>query len=426
MSPRHGMRSGLKLAVLAIALLTAACGSDGDDSSATRPGGSPTTAASGNFPAVDEPVTTTGPSTTADEPDLADVAVRVSEVAALESPTALAIRPGSDTLFVTERVGRIQALSVADGETGKVTVADEPLLDISEEVSTSGEQGLLGLAFSADGATSYVSFTNREGDTRLVSYAMDGDEFSTADRRQLLAVDQPFANHNGGNVEVGPDGLVYFGLGDGGSGDDPDNRAPNPDDLLGKMLRIDPSRPGDGDTPYAIPEGNPFRDGGGRPEIFLSGVRNPWRFSFDRETGDLWIGDVGQVSIEEIDFLEKGSGAGLDLGWSGYEGTQRHIEDRIVEPSTPPIFEMSHDDGFCSVTGGVVYRGERIPALTGAYLYGDYCKADLQVLRQADGVVFDQRQLDTQVPDLVSIEEDGDGEIWLLSLSGGLYRLDPA
>lgn len=420
-------RRGSALAtVVVVAALASACGSDSRDGGSTarpRPNVSQTTDASGNFPPVDEPVPTTGTSTST-APALSDVAVRVVQVATLDAPTALAARPGSSTLYVTERAGRIRAATVADGE---VTVADEPVLDLSDEIDTDGEQGLLGLAFSPDGAAIYVSFSNLDGDSRLVSYALDGDRIDAGSRRQLLAVDQPpFVNHKGGNVEVGPDGFLYFGLGDGGSANDPDDRAQDPDDLLGKMLRIDPTRPGAGDEAYAIPTGNPYRSGGGRPEIFLSGVRNPWRFSFDRETGDLWIGDVGQSAIEEIDFLPEGTGEGVNLGWSAYEGSRIHIADRAPESSQPPIFETNHEDGYCSITGGVVYRGEQIPALTGAYIYGDYCKPDLEGLRQRDGVVVEQRPLGVQVPALVSIEEDGQGEIWLVSLSGGLYRLESA
>lgn len=432
MSSRARLRGVVFL--LAAALLATSCGADDDGGARARPrpGVTQTTDGSGNFPSVDEPVTTTRPTGTSDAStttgaDLGEVTFRVTEVATLDSPTALASRPGSSTLYVTERVGRVRALTVGGGGGGEVTVAPAPLLDISRDVSTGGEQGLLGLAFSSDGATIYLSFTNAAGDTRLVSYAMDGDRIDAGTGRQLLAVDQPFANHNGGNVELGPDGYLYFGLGDGGAGDDPDNRAQDPDDLLGKMLRIDPTRPGAGDTPYAIPEGNPYREGGGRPEIFLSGVRNPWRFSFDRDSGDLWIGDVGQNAIEEIDFLTSGTGAGLNLGWSGYEGSRRYLEDRVPESSTPPIFEMTHDDGYCSVTGGVVYRGSRIPALFGAYLYGDYCKPGVEALRLANGVVVEQRQFsDVAVASLVSIDEDNDGEVWLLSLDGGIYRLEPA
>jgi glucose/arabinose dehydrogenase len=299
------------------------------------------------------------------------------------------------------------------------------VLDISEDVSVSGEQGLLGLAFSADGATLYVSYTNPDGDSRVDQYAMDGDQVDRGSRRELLAVDQPFANHNGGDVKVGPDGFLYFGLGDGGAADDPDNRAQDTDDLLGKILRIDPAN-GTDDEPYAIPEGNPYRDGGGQPEIFLSGVRNPWRFAFDPDGGDLWIGDVGQNQIEEVDVLASDEAAGANLGWSGYEGSEVFIEDRVQEGTVPPVYEYLHDDGGCSITGGEVYRGGAVPGLEGAYVFGDYCDGKLRALTVDDDRNADAfRELGPEVPSLVSINRANDGELYLVSLDGPVYRLDP-
>ena len=410
----------------AVALVLAACGADDDG---TEPGARPAPGPSQTTGADPAPTSTSGggggdTGGGAERGDLSAARVTLTEVASLESPTALAARPGSEILYVAEREGRVRELTVAADGTGRV--ADEPLLDISDQVSVSGERGLLGLTFSTDGDRLYVSYTNPAGDSRLVEYAMDGERADPSSRRELLGVDQPFANHNGGAVHVGPDGFLYFGLGDGGAGDDPGNRAQNPDVLLGKMLRIDPTAPS-GDRPYGIPEGNPYADGGGRPEIFLSGVRNPWRFSFDRETGDLWIADVGQNTTEEIDLLPRdgGGGAGTNLGWSGYEGSARYIDERVPENATPPVFEMSHEDGWCSVTGGVVYRGSRIPALRGAYLFGDYCRPAVSAIQAVDGVVRDERELGVEVSSLVSIDADDAGEVYLLSLDGPVYRLDP-
>ena len=238
---------------------------------------------------------------------------------------------------------------------------------------------------------------------------MDGDRADAGSRRELLAVEQPFANHNGGNVVLGPDGQLWFGLGDGGSGGDPDNHAQDPDDPLGKLLRIDPES-----------------DSSTAPEIWAIGLRNPWRFSFDRATDDLWIADVGQNAIEEIDFLPAGTPAGSNFGWSGYEGSEVYDESRVADGTVPPVFEMRHDDGWCSVTGGVVYRGENIPDLQGAYLFGDYCLPGLHGLTLEDGEVTAQRELGVDVASLVSIDEDADGEVYLLSLDGGISRLDPA
>jgi glucose/arabinose dehydrogenase len=271
----------------------------------------------------------------------------------------------------------------------------------------------------------YVSYTNTDGDSRLVQYTMDGDSVDTGSRRALLAVDQPFSNHNGGDVKVGPDGLVYYGLGDGGAADDPDDRARDTDDLLGKILRIDPSD-GTDDEPYAIPDTNPYRDGGGKPEIFLSGVRNPWRFSFDPDGGDLWIGDVGQNEIEEVDVLALDDAAGADLGWSGFEGSEVFIEDRVQDGAIPPVFEYTHSEGGCSITGGEVYRGERNPELAGTYLFGDYCDGKIRAVQvDADHELTASAELDLLVPSLVSINRDSAGELYLLSLDGPIYRLDP-
>jgi glucose/arabinose dehydrogenase len=210
-------------------------------------------------------------------------------------------------------------------------------------------------------------------------------------------------------VVLGPDGVLWFGLGDGGSGGDPDNRAQDPEDPLGKLLRIDPDA--DSSTP---------------PDIWAIGLRNPWRFSFDRATDDLWIADVGQNAVEEIDFLPAGTAPGTNFGWSGFEGTEIYDEGRVPDESVPPVFEMSHEDGWCSVTGGVVYRGERIPDLQGAYLFGDYCKPGLHGLTLQNSQVAAQRELGVEVASLVSIDEDADGEVYLLSLDGGISRLDPA
>jgi len=419
--------------LVALAMVVAACAPDdiersGGDGTVARPGATSTSATTGTTASSGTGSPSTG-TTNPGRGDLDTARVRLTEVATLEAPTALTARPRSSTMYVAERAGRVRALTVAADGAG--SVGERPVLDITDEVSVGAERGLLGLAFSANGARLYVSYTDPDGDSQLVEYAMAGDRLDISSRRPLLTVDQPFSNHNGGAVHLGPDGFLYFGLGDGGSADDPDNRAQDPDELLGKMLRIDPSAPSDG-RPYGIPEGNPYAGGGGRPEIFLSGVRNPWRFSFDADTGDLWIADVGQNAIEEIDRLPRasGGGAGANLGWSGYEGSDRFIEDRIPDQATPPVFELSHDDGYCSITGGVVYRGRRIPALEGAYLFGDYCEPRVQAIQveggRAVGRVVAERDLGVEVASLVSIDEGAGGEVYLLSLDGPVYRLDPA
>ncbi|MDD9370881.1 MAG: PQQ-dependent sugar dehydrogenase, partial [Acidimicrobiales bacterium] len=371
--------------------------------------------------------TTTAPDANGvDLPDgaapLADIELTLTEVAEADSPTALVARAGTDTVYVAERAGRVRPLA-ADGTLG------EPILDISDDVVTDVEQGLLGIEFSPDGGTLYVSYSVApDGDTRVDAYTMASDEVDLASRRELLAVEQPFANHNGGDLAIGPDGYLYIGLGDGGDAGDPEGNGQNTQALLGKILRIDPSRPGDG-TEYAIPADNPFADGqDGAPEVWLYGVRNPWRFSFDAETGDLWIADVGQESVEEIDLLPAadGGGSGANLGWNEMEGAHPYDGGSNPEGAILPLFEFDHSDGGCAITGGVVYRGSAIPQLAGAYLFSDYCDGRIRAVRAADGVVVEERIFDAEGTELVSFGEDAQGEVYALSLDGTIYRIDAA
>jgi glucose/arabinose dehydrogenase len=386
------------VALAAALVVIAACGSDDDNAPAINATTS-TSATTG----------TSGRTGTAapESGDLAAARVTATRVAEADNPTALVARPGTDDLYVAERSGTIRRLHVADDGTG--TLGDQPVLDLTGQTTTDSERGLLGVAFSKDGKTLFASYTNREGDTRIDAYAMHGDTAEVSSRRQLLAVDQPFSNHNGGDIVLGPDGKLWLGLGDGGAAGDPGNRAQDPTNPLGKLLRLDPNG-----------------DGSQRPDIWAIGLRNPWRFSFDRTTHDLWIGDVGQDAWEEIDFLPAATKPGTNLGWSGYEGTHVYDRDRVTDGTLPPVHEMSHQDGWCAVTGGVVYRGTRIPDLRGAYLFGDYCKAGLHALTLAGGKVTLERDLGVDVASLVSIDEDAKGEVYLLSLDGAISRLDPA
>ena len=369
------------------------------------------------------------PSTSVADPErdgsLDAVKVKLLEVATLDTPTSLVVRPGDDDhLWASERAGTVRRLT-RDGST--FDVDPKPALDISKDTTTDVERGLLSIAFSADGDTVYVSHTNAQGNTRLDEYAMDDDTIDASSRRTLLAVDQPFPNHNGGEVELGPDGMLWFGLGDGGGANDPGNRAQNRDVLLGKVLRIDPTKGTDG-KPYAIPADNPFAHGGGAPEIAIMGVRNPWRFTFDKATDDLWIGDVGQDHVEEVDHLPLAQALGVNLGWSGFEGTTTYLagDGRRPAESVPPIFEYTHDDGSCSITGGYVYRGAAIRALDGAYLFADYCKAQLRALRiDGSGKVVDERVL-ADVDSPISFAQDQAGELYVLSQGGSVSRIVPA
>jgi glucose/arabinose dehydrogenase len=338
------------------------------------------------------------------------------EVATLEQPLALAVRSGDSALYVAQKTGKVVAVR-------DEVVDPVPVLDLRSQVSLGGEQGLLGLAFSPDGREVYVNYTDTNGDTHVTGYAMRDGRADTATRRELLVVDQPYSNHNGGNLVFGPDGYLYIGLGDGGSGGDPDGNGQSLSTLLGKMLRIDPTR--DGDRPYRVPPDNPFVGrAGARPEIWAYGLRNPWRYTFDRLTGDLWIGDVGQSAWEEVDLHPSGSAGGENYGWNRMEGDHPYGGAAPPAGAVRPVYEYSHDQG-CVVTGGYVYRGNAIPDLVGAYVFADFCAGAIEAIRLRDGRVVDHRTLGPVVSSLSSFGEDAEGELYAMSLGGGLYRLTP-
>jgi glucose/arabinose dehydrogenase len=325
----------------------------------------------------------------------------------------MAVRANDAALYIAQKTGQVVAIR---GE----TVDQRPVLDLSAEVSQGGEQGLLGLAFSPDGTFLYVNFTDPAGDTRVVEFRMLGGRADVDSRREVLFIDQPYSNHNGGHLAFGPDGYLYIGLGDGGSAGDPQDNAQNLDALLGKMLRIDP-RPTAG-TRYGIPTDNPFvGQEGARPEIWAYGLRNPWRYSFDRLTGELWIADVGQNRREEINQQPAGSG-GQNYGWDGYEGTLVY-EEPVPEDVVEPVHDYGREMGG-TVIGGYVYRGPQLPALQGAYVFGDFFDPDLRALVPADGG-FEEVELGLTVPNLSAFGEDAAGELYALSLSGQVYQLVP-
>jgi glucose/arabinose dehydrogenase len=374
--------------------------------SSTTPGRSGSVSAS----AAGSPATTR--STT--PPPLASVHVGLEQIATLDQPLALATRSGDRALYIAEKTGRVVA--IRDDR-----VDPTPVLDLSGDVSLGGEQGLLGIAFSPDGRSLYVNYTDVDGDTRVVAYAMGRRTAEPDTRRELLFVDQPYANHNGGDLVFGPDGYLYVGLGDGGSAGDPQGHAQSLESLLGKMLRIDP-RP-DRDRAYSIPPDNPFVDrDGARAEIWAYGLRNPWRYSFDRATGDLWIGDVGQNAWEEIDRLPAGTPPGANLGWNLVEGSRRFTGDP-PNGAVAPVYEYPHASGACTVIGGVVYRGDEIPDLVGAYLFADLCLGELEAIRLGSGEHVDHAVLGPTVPNVGSFGEDAEGDVYALSLAGGVYRL---
>jgi glucose/arabinose dehydrogenase len=342
--------------------------------------------------------------------------VELERVADLEQPVAMAVRSGDPSLYFAEKVGRIVALR----EGGDLDV----VLDLTREVSLGSEQGLLGLAFSLDGRFLYANFTDVQGDTRVVEWRFDHGGVRLDSRREVLFVDQPFSNHNGGNLVFGPDGYLYIGLGDGGSGGDPNGNGQSLSTLLGKMLRISP-RPAGGE-PYRIPSDNPFvGQEGPRPEIWAYGLRNPWRYSFDRETGDLWIGDVGQNAWEEVDVEPAGSPGGLNYGWDLFEGSHRFEGGSEEDDAVAPVYEYATGDGTCAVTGGYVYRGRDIAQLVGAYVFADFCRGRLEALRLRRSRVQGRDELGPTVANLASFGEDADGELYVLSLSGPVFRLVP-
>lgn len=340
------------------------------------------------------------------------VAVRLTEVASADVPSAGVAGPGG-TLWIAERIGLVRVL---DGDE-----LSEPVLDISGETTTHSERGLLGIAFDQDFTHFYASYTDRDGNTAVDEIEVSGGALQLETRRTLITQEQPSANHNGGNVIVGPDGMLYLGLGDGGGAGDPLGAGQDLSTLLGSLLRIDPA----GD-PYTIPPDNPFVDDpDARPEIWAYGLRNPWRFSFDAETGDLWIADVGQSSREEINWVPAGSGGGQNFGWSRMEGTLTYDGDE-PEGHVPPVFEYQTSDTRCSVTGGYVYRGSAIPELVGSYVFSDYCEGQIRALELRGGEVVGHLDLGVNGGRVVAFAEDADRELYVLDHRGAIYKLEPA
>ncbi|WP_399896685.1 PQQ-dependent sugar dehydrogenase [Streptomyces sp. BBFR51] len=352
----------------------------------------------------------------ADEPAAPELAAPVvlTEVAQARNPTAGTAGPGA-TVWVAERAGTVRVLN-DDG-------LGDPVLDISDETTTDGERGLLGLAFDKEFAHLYISYTDLAGTSTVDEFAVEDGAVQEDTRRTVLTQEQPESNHNGGDIKFGPDGYLYVALGDGGGGGDPDGNGQKLDTLLGKLLRIDPQ----GGDPYAIPEDNPFADDpNAKGEIWAYGLRNPWRFSFDAGSGDLLIGDVGQSDWEEIDWAPASSKGGENYGWSQMEGT--HPFRGGTEPANhvPPIHEYDRNGLGCSVTGGYVYRGDAIADLAGQYVYSDYCDGTLRSLEIENGEVTGERDLGVNGGEVVSFAQDADGELYVLAIGGTVSRLDPA
>jgi glucose/arabinose dehydrogenase len=347
-------------------------------------------------------------------PDLG-VALSLEPVAELDAPVAGALAPDG-TLYLADRAGTVHPLT-PDGP-------GEPVLDLSGETSTESERGLLGLAIAADGAHLYVSSTDRAGSSVLTSVPIVDGEIRAEDRRTFFRLEQPYPNHNGGDLHIGPDGFLYYGLGDGGSAGDPLGAGQDLSTPLGALLRLDP----EGGDPYAVPADNPFLDvEGAAPEIVAYGLRNPWRFSFDPVSGDVWIGDVGQDRWEEITRIPFDELAGANLGWNLMEGREPFAGEEPPDHVPPVYTYATRGPEGCAVTGGVVYRGDAIPELQGVYLYADSCTGVVRgLVVDATGELVEQASLGIDGGRVVGFVVDAEGEVLVLDLEGAVRRIVPA
>ncbi|HET6508463.1 MAG TPA: PQQ-dependent sugar dehydrogenase [Baekduia sp.] len=390
------------LAALLAAAILVACGSDGGSGTTTSTAATTATAATHG-------------------------GVRLVKVGAFDGPLYVTAPP-RDTrrIFVVQQGGKI--IAMRDGR--KLAT---PFLDVTSRVTSGGEQGLLGLAFAPDYASTglfYVYFTGRDQKQHLVEYRRrTQDVADPASARTVFVHDDPEANHNGGQLAFGPDGYLYVGTGDGGGGNDQHGARGNAQNLaspLGKILRIDPRAKGA--RPFTPAPGNPFvHRSGARPEIYAYGLRNPWRFSFDRADGDLVIGDVGQDAVEEIDFARKGTARGANYGWRPWEGRRRNF-DEPAPGAKFPVLTKAHKDGWCSITGGYVVRDRAVPGLYGRYVYGDYCKGQIRSARLSAGRAAEDQAVPglPKVSGLDSFGEDARGRVYAVSQSGPVYRFAAA
>ena len=392
-----------------------ASGSPSTPTRAATPSASSTAAAS---PSVAETV----PPVSAEPPALALEAVATG----VRDPIGIAPAPDG-WLLVQERAGRLLAVPPGGG-TPRVAA------DLTDRVLGEGERGLLGVALNPgfpDDPRAFVHYTDRDGNTVVSTFSaiQDADGaplLDVASEQRLLSLQQPYANHNGGQLAFGPDGMLYLGLGDGGSGGDPLGNGQDPSTLLGSILRLDVGGPPQGQAgqPYDIPDDNPFVGGGGAPEVFAFGLRNPWRFSFDRVTGELWIADVGQNAYEEVNRLDLAAAAGANFGWNVMEATHCFAAEYCSSDGLVlPLVEYSHDLG-CSVVGGYVYRGLAIEGPAGWYLFSDYCSGTLfGIASDAAGSGLAPRALLETGGSVTSFGEASDGELYLADIGGTVYRL---
>jgi glucose/arabinose dehydrogenase len=347
--------------------------------------------------------------------------VRLVKVGSFSAPVYVTAPSGDRSrVFVVERAGRIRIL--LNGHK-----LSKPFLDISSGVSTNSERGLLSMAFPPDYASSglfYVYFTDRRGDIHIQEFKRSSDP-NVADvgsRRNVLTIPHhQFANHDGGQLEFGPDGFLYAGVGDGGSEGDPSRNGQKLSTDLAKILRIDPHA--GGGRPFQIPADNPFVNrAGARPEIWAYGLRNPWRFSFDRKNGALVIGDVGQDRQEEIDYAARGKSRGANYGWSVFEGTL-HFNSGSAPGAVKPVLVRTHSAGWCAIDGGYVVRDRALKGVYGRYIYGDLCKSGIYSVVLGPGGARGNRSLGISVAQLVSFGQDAAGRVYAVSLNGPVYRI---
>ncbi|MEX2626427.1 MAG: PQQ-dependent sugar dehydrogenase [Ilumatobacteraceae bacterium] len=403
--------------IMAVAVVAAGCADDDSTGPATT---TPATTTPGDTTPATATAGDTAPATTSPSP-MGDPEVTFTEVVRLDRPIGLATRPDDPTLYVVEQPGRVTAVD-DDGDRTRT------VLDVTARTSAQGERGLLGLTFSPDGSHAYTNHTDRDSGATVVSeFEVEPDGTFVRDSgRVLLEIAQPFGNHNGGHLVTGPDDLLYIGMGDGGSGGDPERVALDPSSPLGSILRIDPTPTAD--APYSIPDDNPFLDvDGAVPATFAIGLRNPWKFTFDPLTADLWVADVGQNEIEEINMVpapDDGiAGAGLSFGWSAFEGDRRFNTDLDPDGHVDPVLTYDHDEGECSISGGAPYRGSAVPELTSGYVYGDFCSGRVWALDLDGGRNLLLGELDGTV---AAVLPGPDRELYVLSQDGPVWRIDPA
>ena len=415
-------------AILAVALLAAACEAASPSPAASAgasvagPSGAPRETVSPG-PSAPESGSTNPPLATGPE------ALHLERVVdGLEAPVGIAnAGDGSGRLYVLEQAGRVRVIE-ANGD-----LRDEPFVDLRGRIVSGGERGLLGIAFHPDYARNRRVFVHysRAGDGGTVVSELrasgDGRTADPGSERIILTQSQPFPNHNGGQLTFGPDGYLYLGLGDGGASGDPFDNAQNTEVLLGKILRLDVDGATDGNRGYAIPPDNPFaaqgvRPGDGRPEIWAYGLRNPWQFSFDAASGDLYIADVGQDDWEEVNRQPSDSRGGENYGWDVMEGRHCFVRQDCNQAGyVKPIAEYSHARG-CSVTGGHVYRGQRQPELRGVYVFADYCRGLVFTLQVDEGTTTPKVVLDSGL-NITAFGTDEAGEIYVADIGGGIRRV---